>query len=144
MAKAVPTSRSGMAFVTTATHERRPIFEISRVADLFIETLLHYRTHGYYKLHGYLVMPDHIYLLMTPQSIRLEQAVRLIKQGFVHRLSTRLPIWETGYKGYSIANQRDLNTVREYLYHLPVRAKLTPRAELYPYSSAYRKQPAAS
>jgi putative transposase len=133
-----------MAFVTTATHERRPIFEISRVADVFIETLLHYRTQGYYKLHGYLVMPDHVYLLLTPQSIRLEQAVRLIKQGFVHRLSTSVTVWERDYKAYSISNLRDLNVVREYLYQLPVRTHMTPSAELYPYSSAYRNVSAAS
>jgi len=133
-----------MAFVTTATHERRPIFEISRVADVFIETLLHYRTQGYYKLHGYLVMPDHVYLLLTPQSIRLEQAVRLIKFGFVHRLHTTLPVWDKGYKGYSIGSLHDLNLVRDYMYQMPVRAHLTPTAEMYPYSSAYRSVPVAS
>jgi putative transposase len=133
-----------MAFVTTATHDRRPIFEISRVADLFIETLLHYRTQGYFKLHGYLVMPDHVYLLLTPESIQLEQAVRLIKQGFVHRLSTRVTVWEREYKAYSISNLRDLNIVREYLYQLPVRTHMTPTAEQYPYSSAYRHVSAAS
>jgi putative transposase len=144
MAKAVHTSCSGMAFVTTATHERRPIFQISRVADLFIDTLLHYRTHGFYKLHGYLVMPDHVHLLLTPQSIRLAQAVRLIKDGFVYRLDTALPVWEPGYKGYSIGSLHDLNVVREYLYQLPVRAQLTASAEMYPYSSAYRSVSVAS
>ena len=38
MAKSVRTVRPGMSFVTTATRDRRPIFEISRVADLFIDT----------------------------------------------------------------------------------------------------------
>jgi putative transposase len=139
MAKALRTPREGMAFVTTATCERRLIFEISRVADLFVETLLHYRMLGHYKLHAYVVMPDHVHLVLTPQSITLEQAVKLIKAGFEHRLETELPIWEDKFTGYSIANIHDLEVVRAYLHELPVRAKLTPAAELYPHSSAYRQ-----
>jgi putative transposase len=142
MAKSVRTSRSGVSFVTTTTRDRRPIFEISRVADLFIETLLHYRTLGHYKLHAYVVMPDHVNLLLTPQSITLEQAVGLIKNGFAHRLDATFPVWEDGYTGYSVANLHDLEIVRAYLHQLPVRANLAPAAELYPHSSAYRQAPA--
>jgi putative transposase len=141
MAKSVRTPRPGMSFVTTATRDRRPIFEISRVADLFIETLLHYRTLGHYKLHAYVVMPDHVHLLLTPQSITLEQTVGLIKNGFAYRLDTKLPVWEDGYAGYSVANLHDLEIVRAHLHQLPVRAGLAAAAELYPHSSAYRQAP---
>src|ERR1700722_4346100 len=104
MAKSVRTARPGMLYVTTATRDRRPIFEISRVADLFVDTLLHYRTLGHYKLHAYVVMPDHVHLVLTPQSITLDQAVGLIKNGCAYRFDTKLPIWEDGFTGYSIAN----------------------------------------
>jgi putative transposase len=139
MAKAVRTTRPGISYVTTATHDRRPIFEISRVADLFIDTLLHYRRLGHYKLHAYVVMPDHVHLLLTPQSITLDQAVGLIKNGFSHRLDTEISIWESGFTGYSVANMHDLEIVRAYLHQLPVRADLANAPELYPYSSAYRQ-----
>jgi putative transposase len=130
-----------MSFVTTATRDRRPIFEISRAADLFIDTLLHYRTLGHYKLHAYVVMPDHVHLILTPQSITLEQAVALIKNGFAYRLDTTLPAWEDSFTGYSVANIRDLEVVRAYLHQLPVRAGMAAAAELYPHSSAYRQTP---
>jgi putative transposase len=153
MAKAARAPRAGVSYVTTATYERRPIFEISRVAALFIETLLHYRTLGHYKLHAYVVMPDHVHLMLTPQSITLDQAVGLIKTGFAHRLETEIPVWEENFTAYAVANMHDLEVVRAYLHHLPVRAGLAPAAELYPHSSAYRQatalaalalQPAAS
>jgi putative transposase len=137
MAKGLSRMREGMSFVTTATDGGRPIFEISRVADLFIETLKHYRMLGHYKLHAYVVMPDHVHLVLTPQGMSLDQAVHLIKSGFEHRLETDLPIWEETFTGYSIANNHDLEVVRTYLHELPVRANLVPAAELYPYSSAY-------
>ena len=128
-----------MSFVTTATHDRAPIFETSRLAELFIDTLLHYRTLGHYKLHAYVVMPDHVQLLLTPQSITLEQAVDLIKNGFAYRLDSDLPVWQQGFTGYSAANLHDLELVRANLHQIPVRANLTSSAELYPHSSAYRR-----
>jgi putative transposase len=130
-----------MSFVTIATRDRRPVFEIARVAELLIDTLLHYRTLGHYKLHAYVVMPDHVHLLLTPQAITLEHAVELIKNGFVYRLDTELPIWEHAFRSYSVANLHDLEIVRTYLHQLPVRANLAPAAELYPHSSAYRRAP---
>ena len=139
MAKAVRTPSPGMSYITTATRDRRPIFEISRVAELFIETLLHYRTLGHYKLHAYVVMPDHVHLVVTPQCITLDQAVGLIKNGFAYRLDTTPPVWEDTVTGYSIANNHDLEIVRAYLHQLPVRANLAPAAELYPHCSAYRQ-----
>ena len=143
MGKTTRTPRPGMSFVTIATRDRRPVFEIARAAELLIDTLLHYRTLGHYKLHAYVVMPDHLHLLLTPQAITLEHAVELIKNGFVYRLDTELPIWEHAFRSYSVANLHDLEIVRTYLHQLPVRANLAPAAELYPHSSAYHQAPSA-
>src|ERR1035438_5686533 len=98
MGKTTRTPRPGMSFVTIATRDRRPVFEIARVAELLIDTLLHYRTLGHYKLHAYVVMPDHLHLLLTPQAMTLEHAVELIKNGFAYRLDTELPIWEYAFR----------------------------------------------
>ncbi|MDP9052519.1 MAG: transposase [Acidobacteriota bacterium] len=137
MAKAARPPRAGVSYVTTATYGRRPIFEISRVASLFVETLLHYRTLGHYKLHAYVILPDQIHLLLTPQSITLDQAMGLIRTGFTHRLETDLPVWEEDFTAYSVANMHDLEAARTFLHQLPVRAGIVSAAELYPHSSAY-------
>jgi putative transposase len=139
MAKNARPSRPGISYITLATRDRRPVFETTRVATLFIDTLLHYRTLGHYKLHAYVVMPDHVHLLLTPQSITLEHAVELIKNGFTYRLDTDTPIWTQAYTGYSVANQHDLETARTFLHELPVRANLVEAADLYPHSSAYHQ-----
>jgi putative transposase len=128
-----------MSFVTAATRDRRPLFEIGRVADLMVETLLHYRKLGHYKLHAYVVMPTQVHLLLTPQTIALAHAVELIKNGFSYRMDSELPVWEHGFTAYSVSNMHDLELVRSYLHQIPVRAKLVSAAELYPHSSAYRR-----
>jgi putative transposase len=141
MASTANTSCHGMAFVTIATHNRRPVFHVSRLAELFIDALLHYRAGGHYKLHAYLVMPDCVHLILTPQGVTLEQAVHLIKAGFVQLLDTDVPIWQPSFAYHSISTARDLKILRTYIHMVPVHAHLIPAAELYPYSSAYRTVP---
>jgi len=121
-----------------ATYEGRQFFQTSRLAELLIETLLEQRRRGDYKLHAYLVMPDHVHLVITPESHPLEEAVRLIQNGFAHRIGAKEPLWREGFVAHSIRNLRDLETVRTYLHQTPVRVHLTATAAQYPYSSAHR------
>ena len=92
------TSRPGTFFITTATCDRRGIFQkFPANANLFLETLQHYRHLGHYKLHAFVVMPDHVHLILTPLDVALERAVGYIKGGFSHRLASKLPVWQRGF-----------------------------------------------
>jgi putative transposase len=137
MAIPARTSRPGTFFITTATYNRRRLFQLPANAKLFLETLQHYRREGYYKLHAFVVMPDHVHLILTPQTITLERAMGLIKGGFSHRLASKLPVWQRGFTDHRIRDAEDLATRRTYLYQNPVRGGIATTAELYPYSSAY-------
>ncbi len=136
---AIPTrsARPGTFFVTTSTHARRRLFQVSANADLLLETLQHYRVQRLYKLHAFVVMPDHLHLLLTPQTITLERSMQLIKGGFSHRLTSRLPVWQRGFTDHRIRDRTDFETRRTYIHQNPVRAVLVTAAELYPYSSEW-------
>ena len=138
MATPARTSRPGTFFITTATYNRRRLFQSSANAELFLETLQHYRGLGHYKLHAFVVMPDHVHLILTPQGITLERAVGFIKGGFSHRLASKLPVWQRGFTDHRIRDTADMEARRVYLHMNPVRGRLVEAAELYPYSSAYR------
>jgi putative transposase len=84
--------RLGTFFITTATYNRRRLFQIPANAELFLDTLQHYRREGNYKLHAFVVMPDHVHLIVTPQSITIERVMGLIKGGFSHRLVSKFPV----------------------------------------------------
>jgi len=131
-------SRPGTFFVTSGTYNRRRLFQVTAYANLFLETLQHYRTQGHYKLHAFVVMPDHVHLLLTPQEITLERAIGLIKGGFSHRLASKLPVWQRSFTDHRIRDAEDLEIRRTYIHSNPVRATLVASAELYPYSSAHR------
>jgi putative transposase len=133
-------SRPGTFFVTTATYNRRRLFQVPANASLLIETLQHYRREGHYKLHAYVVMPDHAHFIVTPQGIALERAVGFIKGGFSHRLASKSPVWQRGFTDHRIRDAEEMRVRRDYLHQNPVRANLVAAAELYPHSSAYRAE----
>jgi putative transposase len=135
---AIPTRATshGTFFITTQTYNRRRLFQVTTNAQLFLETLQHYRHEGHYKLHAFVVMPDDIHLLLTPQIITLERAVQLIKGGFSHRLESKLPVWQRCFTDRRMRDPSDFETHRNYIHHNPVRGHLCQRPEDYPYSSA--------
>jgi len=136
----IPTRSDGMGtyFVTSATFGRRRLFQVAVNAELFLETLQHYRRDGHYKLHAFVVMPDHIHLLLTPQEMAIERAMGLIKGGFSHRLSSKFPVWQRGFTDRRIRSGDEFQARREYIHQNPVRARMVELPGLYPYSSAYR------
>ena len=129
----------GTFFISTQTYNRRRLFQVAATAELLLETLQHYRREGHYKLHAFVVMPDHIHLLLTPTGITLERSIQLIKGGFSHRLTSKLPLWQRGFTDRRMRDRDDFLTHRSYIHDNPVRDRLCQQPEDYPYSSAYRK-----
>ncbi|HEY5382730.1 MAG TPA: transposase [Acidobacteriaceae bacterium] len=138
MGKPTRLTSHGTFFITTQTYNRRRLFQTTTNAELFLDTLQHYRREDHYKLHAFVVMPDHIHLLLTPNEITIERAIQLIKGGFSRRLASKLPIWQRGFTDRRIRDRQDLETNHDYIHHNPIRAKLCQLPEDYPYSSAYR------
>jgi putative transposase len=129
----------GTFFVTSRTYNSRSLFQVTANAELFLETLQHYRREGKYKLHDFVVMPDHVHLLLTPEDLALERVMQLIKGGFSHRLPSKFPLWQRGFTDHRIRHRQDFLQHRAYIRDNPVRARLCQLPEDYPYSSACRK-----
>jgi len=130
---------SNTYFVTSATANRRPLFQLDTSAALLLETLQHYRNAGHFKLHAFVVMPDHIHLLLTPTNITVERAIGLIKGGFSHSLHSKLPVWQPSFTQHRIRDREDFLARLHYIHDNPVRARLATNSTLYPYSSAFRQ-----
>jgi len=137
MAIPARTARPGTFFVTTATYNRRRLFQVEANALLLIKTIQHYRKEGKYKLHAFVVMPDHIHLLLTPEAVTLERVIGLIKGGFSRRLGSKMPVWQRGFTDHRIRDAEEFEARRTYIHQNPVRAHLTEEACAYEYSSAF-------
>jgi len=129
---------SNTYFVTSATANRRPLFQLDTNAALFLGTLQHYRKEVHFKLHAFVVMPDHIHLLLTPLEITIERAIGLIKGGFSHRLHSKTLIWQPSFTQHRIRDREDFLARLNYIHQNPVRARLIGQSDHYLYSSAYR------
>ncbi|MCU1320976.1 MAG: transposase [Acidobacteriaceae bacterium] len=134
MATPQRSASQGTFFLTTVCYNRRRIFQVTRNAELFRETLDHYRPH--YELHAYVLMPDHVHLIRTPRDKTLSQIMNLIKGGFSHKLASKLPVWQRGYTDHLIQSPADFAVRQNYIHQNPVAERLVETAELYPYSSA--------
>jgi putative transposase len=124
-------------FVTSVTLQRFPIFRREATAELLIHTLAHYREEGRFLLHEFVIMPDHIHVLLTPaREISLERAMQFIKGGFSFRMKERGSIWQPSFTNHRIRDCEDYQSHRDYIRMNPVRARLAPCPDVYPYSSA--------
>ena len=65
-------------FVTTNLFERKQLFQVEKIARLFLEVLFNYRKEKKYLLHEFVVMPDHFHLILTPTGITLERAMQFM------------------------------------------------------------------
>ena len=88
----------GTYFVTSRTWESRKLFVKTSACEIFVETLLHYRTEGAYLLHAFALMPEHFHVLLTPaKDTPLERAVMYIKGGSARKIGEKLgskfPVW---------------------------------------------------
>jgi hypothetical protein len=86
------TTSESTYFVTANVEPRRDLFQVDKIARLFIEVLFGYREQKKYLLHEFIVMPDHFHLILTPTGITLERAMQLVKGGFSFQLNKNLKL----------------------------------------------------
>lgn len=127
-------------FVTANVLEKRSLFQVEKIALLFIETLFHYRAESKYQLHEFVVMPDHLHLILTPTGITLERAMQFIKGGFSFQLNKNLrfkrEVWQTSFQDRRVRDSLAYQRFQNYIWQNPVKRFLVAKPEDYPYSSA--------
>jgi len=58
-------SASRIFFATSSTWGKRPLFQSTRMAELFVRMLLEYRDQQKFRLHQFVLMHDHFHVLLT-------------------------------------------------------------------------------
>src|ERR1700761_4875099 len=107
MASPSRTQGAGTYFTTSATYNRRRLFQAETHAALLLETLQKYRRDGHYRLHAFVVMPDHFHLLLTTETAAIERVMGLIKGGFSHSLASKTPVWQRGFTDHCVRDAHD-------------------------------------
>jgi putative transposase len=128
-------------FVTAKCWQGRSLFQVTEIAEILLSTLFHYRDSGAYLLHEFVIMPDHLHLMLTPNSeTSLEKAVQLIKGGSSHQIhkerGNKMEIWQEGFHDWTMRDPEDWKAKAGYIHMNPVKARLCERPGDWPYSSA--------
>jgi putative transposase len=127
-------------FVTANVLDRKCLFHVDKIARLFIEVMLDYRTRKKYLLHEFVVMPDHIHLIITPAGITLERAMQFAKGGFSFQMNKGLKLrrefWQPSFVDRRIRDSKEYQKFKDYIWQNPVKAFLAKTPQTYPYSSA--------
>jgi len=135
------TASGSSYFVTTKCWQGRAVFQVAETAEIMANTLLGYRDSGAYLLHEFVIMPDHLYALLTPgRETTLEKAIQLIKGGSSHNIHklrrNKMEIWQVGFYDWTIRDAADWRAKVNYIRMNPVRARLVQKPEKWAYSSA--------
>ncbi|HEX7288000.1 MAG TPA: transposase [Candidatus Angelobacter sp.] len=135
------TTTESTYFVTANVLQRRSLFQVEKIARLFIEVLFLYRTEKKYWLHEFVVMPDHFHLILTPTGVTLERAMQFAKGGFSFRLNKSLKakrdVWQPSFVDRRVRDSLEYQRFKDYIWQNPVKRFLAPTPEAYPYSSAH-------
>jgi REP element-mobilizing transposase RayT len=96
------------------------------MAQLFLETLFHYRKEGAFLLHEFVVMLDHFHVILTPSDkLSLERTIQRIKGGFSFRagkeINPKMEIWQRSFTHRLLLNAEDYARHRDYICRNPVR-----------------------
>lgn len=130
-------------FVTTATHDRKPIFGHAGNALPMIEVLYRTRAEYGFQLLGWVIMPDHLHAVIMPADRNtISQVMRYIRGRFsrLHNISRNSsgPVWQSSFYDRAVRDERALREILTYIFDNPVRKGLVEVANQYPFSSAKR------
>jgi len=142
MARLTHRTRPGCTyFVSTNAWQSRHLLQAKGVAEIILARLLQCRDQGAYQLHEFVIMPNHLHLLLTPGvETTLEKAVQLIKGGSSREIHLKLggtaQVWQPGFHEWTVRDEKDFGSKREYIHLNPVEAGLALRPEEWAFSSA--------
>jgi putative transposase len=129
-----PTEQQGETYaLSISTFHQHPHFEKQAHADLFSQTIFHYRDQAKFHLHGFAIMPNHVHLLLTPTTTcTLPKCLQLIKGGysFAARSITQDEIWHPGHHEHHVRDLADYDNQLRYIANNPPAARLPAD---YPY-----------
>jgi REP element-mobilizing transposase RayT len=112
------------------------------IAEMIVEAIQYNAsTLKHYDLHAFVVMPNHIHLLITPL-IALANLMRSLKGITAKRANeilglTGRPFWQEESYDHLVRNRNEFEKIRTYIEANPIRARLVPESNQYPWSTAH-------
>lgn len=123
--------------ITSQTYKRIQVFINKETAQIIMESLEWFDSQDLFSWDTIVVMPDHVHVLGQLQKNPLENIMQGFKSYTSKAINRHLhlsgSIWQAGYHEHAVRRNEDLNHIRGYCLHNPVRAGLVDDFHKYPY-----------
>lgn len=124
-------------FVTTAVHERDPLFIDPRAASAVLDALKWLDQAGKMILDAAVLMPDHLHVVFALKTGSLPQLMHSLKSYTAKQvkaiLARECAVWQEQYYDHAVRTSENLIEVVLYMLNNPVRAGLVADFHDYPF-----------
>ena len=124
-------------FVTTAVHERVPLFLDPRAASAVLDALKWLDQAGKMILDAAVLMPDHLHVVFALKTGSLPQVMHSLKSYTAKQVKTILAregaVWQEQYYDHAVRKSENLIEVVLYMLNNPVRSGLVKDFHDYPF-----------
>ncbi len=116
-------------FVTTVTHERKPVFNRFSSSRILINTMKHLDKHNYVNSLSWVVMPDHLHWLFQLSDMStLPEVMKRLKASSARSINRAInrqgAIWQKSYYDRALRYDEDIKRLSRYIIANPLRAGL--------------------
>lgn len=125
-------------FITSVTINRAPI--LVQNIDLYRQAIDRTCRRFNLEILAWVVLPDHLHLILDPNSNNLPDVMKMFKQdfGFIYRqrIGARTGrVWQLRFWDHIIRDQNDMNLHVDYIHYNPVKHRLVRAVREYAHSS---------
>ncbi|WP_426149906.1 REP-associated tyrosine transposase [Pseudomonas sp. DC3000-4b1] len=122
--------------ITTATHERKPLFTCWKLGRLVCRELKGLHDAGQATSLAWVVMPDHLHWLFVLRHSHLARVIQRVKVRSALAINRALgrsgPVWQKGFHDHALRRSESLQATARYIIANPLRAGLVRRVGDYP------------
>lgn len=133
----VYTNQSQIFSLSICTWQRSPWFKNAAYASTLIDTLHDGLFAEKSRLYAYCLMPDHLHLLISPNSICLIDLINRWKSytaNLLRKEGLSSKCWQRSFYDHALRKEEEIRTTAEYIVYNPVRAGLAYNWRDYAYS----------
>ncbi|WP_334270426.1 REP-associated tyrosine transposase [Edaphobacter sp. HDX4] len=122
-------------FIRFSCHQRLAYLGNAETRDLFEHSLETMRRRYDFVVHGYVVMPEHVYLLVSePDETLLATAIQALKLS-VSIQQGRIRLWQKRYYDFNVYTDDKRVEKLRYIHRNPVKRELVAQPEDWKWSS---------
>ena len=129
-------SESRIFHIIICTYERRPIFENDEYSRPVFDSITRHLA-GRANLYVASLLPDHVYLLLTPDEKVLIHEMRAWKTfttNTLHKIGFHGSVWQPSFYDHVIRKAEDIEEIANYILANPVRNGLCKDYRVYRYN----------